>query len=855
MADITPRHLGTLGDDRKAYYAGLDARENHDTPEGSTKNPHDARHKALIEEAMKRFKITAEAESEQRARELEDLQFDRALEADQWPQKILDERKGDGRTTAAKPCLTIPKLTQPILQTVNEGKSARLGIRIKAKGNGADDDGATLRQGLIRAIEVNCNAAAARYWAFERAVKCGRGFYRVLKTYANDGPFHDVNGVPDIDSEVYDLDLTVSRILNQFSVYFDPFAKEPDWSDAEWCFITEDVPKDEFKRKYPKSKLATASSQELSSLGDSAAGWIGNEAFRVAEYYYVEHETKTLYYDSKTGEKRWLKDDEQGPFDPHIKTRQVDVRTVKWCVITAMDVLDEEDWQGRFIPVIPVIGMEYNVNGKRCFKGIVSNAKDAQRSYNYFRSSQVEMTALARSAPWIMAEGQDEGYEAQWDRANVDNRTRLIYRPTSFEGHLVPPPQRNVAEPAIEAITIMVREADNDIKSTTGRFDPSLGAISSSERSGKAIQKLQEQGERGSSNYLDNLASISMVLEGKILLDLLPIVYDRPGRIARVLGDEEGDERQVMLGAPFVEGPDGAPVPVPAGMPPGAPGMMPQGQMAPGQPPTPPQEPQEYDLSQGVYSVVVSVGPSTKTQREENVALLTSMLESVPDPEFAKIIMPILAKNLEGPAAQELSDALSPHGPDGEKIPPQVQAHVAKLEQQLQEVTAAAQQMDQALKSKQMDLDKEAQIKMQEMRFKHELEVMKIRSAIATIRAKVDGDASIAEIEAALKRMEQFAEQQHETQMQQTEIAAEMTMQARELAAKERLQERQAEVAAEGDERKAVLGEAQRQNTVQDSRQDAAIDASRQSSEAEKDRQAAERQSQLKAAQKPKSDA
>src|SRR4030095_14174676 len=269
-------------------------------------------------------------------------------------------------------------------------------------------------------------------------------------------------------------------------------------------------------------KVAEASAEQLQSIGDKAPGWIGGSeadgtrTVRVAEYFYVKHEQKELVF--VNGQKVFKDELPTGTVvPPGTPSRLVDKRNVMWALINAEEVIEEEDWQGRYIPNIPVLGKEYNVDGDRGFKGVVSNSKDAQRSYNYMRSAQVEAVGLAPKAPWIMAEGQDEGYEAMWDQSNPKNYTRLKSKPVDFMGKPAPPPQRNVAEPAIQAISMAVSAAAEDIKSTTGRFDPSLGRVRSGE-SGKAIGMLKESGEATTSNYLENLTSISMHYEAKVIL-------------------------------------------------------------------------------------------------------------------------------------------------------------------------------------------------------------------------------------------------------------------------------------------------------------------------------------------------
>ena len=745
-----PRGLSMLGNELAAYQARLASVPEDDADD----KDEDARKDELVEMAIKRFQLAATAEAQQRAREDEDLQFDRALPEDQWPAEIRQARSGgigpDGFQVSQRPCLVINKLDQPVQQVINEARNARLGIQIRPKADGANQEGAEIRQGLIRSIEMDSRAQIARLWALDRAVKCGRGAYRIAKQYANDGDF--------------DIDLVVDRILNQASVYLDPFAQQPDWSDGEWALLTNDIPMDEYKRRYPDSDMATASADQLSSVGNRVPGWIGGSevdgtlSIRVAEYYYVEHETRTLVFTPEGG-KQFLDELPEGiELLPTAKMRDVDIRTVKWCVINAEEVLEEEDWEGRYIPIIPVIGKEYNVNGDRCFKGVISNSKDAQRSYNYMRSAQVEAVGLAPKAPWIMAEGQDEGYEAMWDQSNTRNYTRLKYKPVDFMGKSVSPPSRNVAEPAIQAISMAVSMADQDIKSTTGRFDASLGK-QRSDQSGKAILALKESGESSTSNYLENLTSVSMHYEAKVLLDLMPFIYDRPGRIIRVLGEEENDDQTVMINQPFVESPNG-PQPAPP------PGMMERLGQAMGRPPK--HNPKFYDLTKGTYGIEVTVGRTFATQRDENADMLRSLIQAAPG--LTPLVADLMVEQLDTPIAKRVAKRLRAMNPqlakEGEdsEIPPQVQAQLQAMEQQQQQLTQALQEATEEIKTQRYKIDKEYDARMQEVGARIRVAEIQAQSTIGatTLKTQTDEEIAMAELEAKSLFQQQELSQERE---------------------------------------------------------------------------------------------
>jgi hypothetical protein len=484
----------------------------------------------------------------------------------------------------------------------------------------------------------------------------------------------------------------------------------------------------------------------------------------VAEYFYVVYEQRTLIQNPETGQNELLPKGVEAP-EGVLQQRQVDVRRVKWAVINAAEVLDEEDWDGRFIPIIPVIGKEYNVDGESVYKGVISNAKDAQRLYNYARSSQAMAVGLAPLAPWVMAEGQDEGYELMWDEANTRAFTRLKYKPTSFEGNLLPPPQRNTVEPAMQAITMMAREADGDIQATTGRFNPSLGKQDSN-RSGTAINALKQQGESSSSNYLENLATISMNYEGRILLDLLPHVYDRPGRIARLLGDDPKDEREVMLNQPFIVGPEGKPLPTT----PGTPGLIStvmnklRGNK-PAEPPT------FYDLNDGDYSVTVTVGQSFATQKDANAALLTGLMQSAP--QMTPILADIYAEQLDGPMAERIVKRLQRMNPqlsDDEDaqptVPPQLQQQMQQLQQQNQQLQQQLQQLQSGAQVEQMKIAGQTQIKQMEIDSRERIAAAQIRADVTKAQAQVASKEGIETLKVEAKRGELGAQFDHEHELQ-----------------------------------------------------------------------------------------
>lgn len=688
----------------------------------------------LITVALSRFKLASEAETQQRRREIDDLKFQ--IPDLQWPSDVKTQRGGQvvgGVAVPPRPMLSIPKLDQPIQLVLNQEKAAHLGVQIHPQSEKANDETAETLQGLYRRIEVDSRADLARGWAFDRAVKAGRGVYRVNKEWAHDDT--------DDPASLSDQKLVIQRILHQSSVYLDPFAQEPDWSDGEWCFITADVPWDRYKREFKDSEMAAYGDDEFRGLGDELPGWVGGDdadsrTVRIAEYFRKEWTTETI--DLGDG-----------------RTRKKRVAKVLWSKINGIEELEKEEWDGQYIPIIPVIGRELQpFDGERRWVGMIGPAKDGQRLFNYAASAAVEKEALETKAPWVGAEGFAEGHEVEWAQSNTRNFPYLEYKPTTIAGQQTLPPQRNVAGANISASLELLREADEFIKASTFSFDATLGKLSNKDRSGKAILAQQQQSDAGNSHYLDNLATISLTYEAKVILDLIPKIYDRPGRVERILGIDD-EPQQVMLNAPFMPGPDGG---------------MPQ----PAPPNAKPDQVKHYDLNGGSYAVTVSVGKSYQTKLQQGADEFGMLFQA--EPQLFALLGDIYLKFRDFPghteAAERVKRMLPPQaqepGQNGQASPEEMQQQLAQLQQQLQLASAIIEkdlakyqgqaQIEQVKAQSQLQLKAaEADLTFQTMKLDHEFQVK--------LQGMKDATAlQIKELDAQMKGLQITHDAQHEAQ-------------------------------------------------------------------------------------------
>lgn len=722
----------------------------------------------VAETALKRFKFAFDAWATQRRREHEDLKFQ--VPELQWTEQARAERQGrmvNGVPSPARPMVSISKLNQPRQLIRNQRRQARLGINVHPKSPEATPETAEVIQGIIRSIEQESNADVVRGWAFDRAVDCGRGYYRLTTDLDDEG------GHP------FDQVIRYARILYQDMVYFDPSANQPDFSDAEFCFVCGWVSIESFRALYPDADIPDPTNDKFGfeSIQIRAPEWIRFEgelkAVLVAEYFYKVHEKQT--YVVLEGETVILEDlPDKGKSIPKDVPRRVhDKTSVMYCKLSPggpegiQHLEGPQLWGGHYIPIIPVIGEELQpFDESRQWQGLIRPNMDAQRVYNYAASTLVERMAMEPKAPFVVDPQQIEGYEAWWQQANKRNFPYLpVKRFIGANDYGFP--QRAQIDASGSSLAIMGLQQINDfIQAGTFAYDPSLGQ-SQPQRSGKAIMAEQQQFETSSSGYLYNLADVSMQYEAKVLLDLIPVVYDRAGRVVHVLDDEENREA-VMLNQPYVTDPNtDQPMPV-------EPGQMMMGQ-----------KPTHIDLSKGVYSVTVTVGKSFQSLRQEGSQVMGEILQA--RPELLPILGPLYFGFQDFPGSQEIKDLLTkmramqfPGLDDKPGDPAQLQAQLMQAQQQLQMMGQQMQQMQQALETKQI----EQQGRMQEAQLRGEVDLQKAqidqetKIAIAALEQKFE--QRLAALQSALKR----GEIQEQTKGKIAEKAADVALQPPDLTFK-----------------------------------------------------------------------
>ena len=599
----------------------------------------------IISQAKDFLRLASEAESENRSEAMADMKF---VTGEQWPAELQNSRQIE-----ARPCLTINKLDGFCRQVSNQQRQQRPRIKVHATNGAADKKIADVLGGLCRHIEVNSNAETAYDTAFDLAVKMGWGYWRIVTKY--------------IREDSFDQDIYIEAIDNPFTVYMDPNSILPDGSDQDKCIISDLMSKEEFKRMYPDAEVANGFTQR--GTGDDSAQWITKEDIRIAEFFRVMKKKseivllsdKTTVWADKVPDSELLR--KQGL--TIVGSRPSHKRSVHWAKMTGNEILEERTLDGRWIPVVPVYGNVVMVGGKRKKFGLVRFGKDPQRMVNYWETAATESIALAPKAKWLMAEGQDEGHENEWMRANIAATPVLRYKQTDIDGMPAPSPQRLQPEPPPAGIFEALQVSTQNMREVLGISDPAQRI--SGNVSGKALNAEKQQSDNSTFHYYDNLTR-SIMHTGKILLDLIPHVYDTE-REARIIGDD-GQPDLIVLNHRET---------------------------------TAEEEIINNNIAVGEYDVIMDTGPGFSSKRAEAVEAMQPLMQN---PELMKVVGDLFFRNSDFPGSEVIADRLASINPlskvdDKSEVPPAVQMQMQQLEQQLQEAQKQLQTAEQEIKFRQ----------------------------------------------------------------------------------------------------------------------------------------------------------
>lgn len=594
-----------------------------------------------------------EADEDNRREAIYDLEF---AAGEQWDDAVREYRESGDRAFPL-PCLTINQLPQFIGQVVGDRRANSTSIKVLPREDG-DKEVAEVRSELIRSIEHHSKADRVYTQAFEQAVTCGIGNFRIDLDYAYE--------------DVFERDLFIRSIPNPLAVNWDPMAADPTGRDADWCFVTDRLHEDEYKRQHPDAAAPTMFDPETLE-----SGWYDDKCVRVAEYWrMIERErTIALMLDGSVQDVTdkldmlealplW-RDSMMQP-----KIRKAKCRYAQMTLTNGQEELsDPFELKIPRLPVVRVMGREVWVGDRRIRFGLTRFARDPQRLKNYWRSVVAELLMGAPRANYIAQQSAIKGREGDWPNT-------LVYA----DGTEMP---REVTGTNLAAIINEAQMCAQDMKDVTGLHDASLG-MKGNETSGVAIQRRQNEGDIATIGYHDNM-NAAMQEAGEVLNALIPVVYDT-ARTIRVIGEDES-VRLIRANDPMFQ----------------------------------PTElvKEQIDLAKGRYDVAIATGPAYQTRRQEAAAGMLEFARGAPS--IAERAGDLIAKSQDWPMADEFAERLRPPDAgndddlsDEQKAAKAQQQQIAQMQMQMEMQNAqAALQKAQAEAQEAVAQAKEADFKAQ----------------------------------------------------------------------------------------------------------------------------------------------
>jgi hypothetical protein len=620
----------------------------------------------IVKKAQKQFRLCQQRYQYARRNYIDDYKYGLGDSINRYQWDGVDK---DG------PMLTVNKCYQHCRQIINDNLQNKQGIKVSPV-TGADFGAAQILEACIRRIEYQSNAQDAYNAAVYTQVIAGQGYWRINLRYLHDGTF--------------DQDIFIERIEDPLSVYTDPNTTNADGSDMKYAFIYSDMTKDEFESEYPDENIDDYGSSDnplgvpTDTLDDASVlneYWIDEDKIRVCEYFRIIYEEDTLH-ELDNGMVIKKSEVENAPEDflssnnledsdslldsldkTTTRTRTLTTAKVEWYKIAGSKILKKTKWPGKYIPIVRIIGEEFTIDGRLDIRGHVRAIRDSQDMYNFGWSQATQQLALQTKTPYVASAESISGYEKMWENANLEDKSVLIYKGMTSNGVKLDPPTRIPPPEISPAYLQIMQSAEQGMMMASGQYEANLGQ-KSNEVSGKAVIERQRQGDNATYHFIDRFGQ-GLRYSGRIIVDLIRNVYDTP-RVMNII-QENGSKMSVKVDPNAAQ-------PVTGQQDPDSDSFDPQ------------QVASIFNPTLGEYEVETDVGPSYGTQRQEQLDMITTLVQN--DPNLMPIIGEFIFAAADFPDADKMAERMHNMTPPQAlgKQPPNPQ--VQQMQQQMQQLQA-----------------------------------------------------------------------------------------------------------------------------------------------------------------------
>ena len=538
-----------------------------------------------------------------------------AVAGDPW-----DEADRRARENAGRPCVAFDELNQYFNGVINDIRANPKSVKFTANGYGANDDTAEFYADKMREIEYRSKATIAYTRAAEDAIQGSLGYVRINTVVVN--------------PETGEQDVQIRPIFNPDQVLPDPLAQMPDLSDAEYVFVAERWRQKEFLRRFPNAKVRSFDAATIAE----APKWFSGDSLVLAEYWY-QHEGRICQ-----------------------------------ALTNGVEVLERNNWAGAYLPFASCYGKTLYVKqggmSKRVFLSMTRLARDPYMAYCWAQSSILENIGQTTKNPYWAYDGQLTPKQMEALASSLHAPVAVLLAQPYLEGmphggQPLPLPQRSMNAPEIQALSYHAETLRRAIQAAFGQTPLPTSAQRQNEKSGKALQQIEQSGQRGAFHFIDNYA-LMIERVGVICEDLIGKVIDTP---RDVTVRKPGDKAEVVR--------------------------------------VNDQNAEKFIPTATRHEVTVSTGPSFDSEREAASDFADTLVSLGPQVFTALGPLVVRLKNL-GPIGDEIAKKLEKMQPPELRDAPsdgqtpdagQLQAQLMQMQAQMQQMGAALQQAQQELQT------------------------------------------------------------------------------------------------------------------------------------------------------------
>lgn len=634
----------------------------------------DKEDQSILKEAIKFRDVAQDYWNPIYEKGLEDKRFV-TIEGAQWESTALEKRKQQG-----KPSLEINLVRAYVQQQINTMRQNRPQAKVVPVDSGADPEIAKVFEGLIKDVEESSNFEDALDTAAANQVHAAVGFYRITTDYIHEKSFNQ--------------EPRFKPVENPQAVLIDPLSKALDGSDMTKALVCEWVDKDQIKKDYGEDAVTDFDMENMEDWDNST-----DNTVCVAEFFYKDQVADTLcLLDDGSVEfksvliEQWA----DGELDQIVINKRETTRTeIKWVKLTGCKVLEKGVFPGEYIPIFPVYGEVTWVENKRHIFSLVHFAKDAQRLFNYWKSTEAHILQKNQDEMTIVDDRGIAGFE-EWQ--NPSGAAYLRFKATDENGNQIPYPTKLGAAAPPVGILNASESAKSLIPDILNMHAPQMGQ-DVNQQSGVAIGLLQRQSDTAQFHFQDNINK-TIRHSARVLIGLFPILYDTE-MVRRIIG-ADGESELVKLNA---------------------------------QPQTQDEQTRAIngilnDVSAGRFDVRMDTGPSFNTQREQSFALMMQLVQS--NPALFNIVADLIVINSPLLNSKEIAERVKmlvpPQALGKDKIDPeQAKAQIAQLDQLVQKMTGDLEALQGQLNDK--NAERNVEIFKAELQAQKDIQVAQINAA------------------------------------------------------------------------------------------------------------------------------